>query len=109
MGWFLKKGNKKKPKEEKKVESHMFGKLPLEKFKAYLLMYYKQECALEDENTYFEPQDSLFGEMFDNGIRIKLLKQENPQLEGQYDDDEIMAQAKAQYEEDKKSLQKGDK
>jgi hypothetical protein len=47
--------------------------------------------------------------MFDNGIRIKLLKQENPHLEGQYDDDEIMAQAKAQYEEDKKSLQKGDK
>ena len=106
MKWF-----KKKPKKEEKavIKSQMFGELPLEKFKAALLVYYKQECALEDENTYFEPQDSLFGEMFDNGIRIKLLKQENPQLEGQYDDDEIMAQAKAQYEEDKKSLQKGDK
>ena len=68
-------------------------------------MYYKQECALEDDNTYFEPQDSLFGEMFDNGIRIKLLKDENKELEGQYDDDEIMAQAKAAYEEDKKRQQ----
>ena len=102
---------KKKTKKEGKAptKNQMFGELPLEEFKAALLVYYKQECALEDENTYFEPQDSLFGEMFDNGIRIKLLKQENPQLEGQYDDDEIMAQAKAQYEEDKKSLQKGDK
>ena len=103
MCWF-----KKKAKKEGKAptKNQMFGKLPLEEFKAALLVYYKQECALEDENSYFEPQDSLFGEMFDNGIRIKLLKQENPQLEGQYDDDEIMAQAKAQYEEDKKELQK---
>ena len=83
----------------------MFGILPLEIFKALLLMYYKEECALEDDNTYFEPQDSLFGEMFDNGIRIKLLKDENKELEGQYDDDEIMAQAKAAYEEDKKRQQ----
>ena len=101
MGWFKKKTKK----TEEKPKNQMFGELPLEKFKALLLMYYKQECALEDENSYFEPQDNLFGETFDNGIRIKLLKQENLQLEGQYDDDEIMAQAKAQYEEDKKKLQ----
>ena len=86
----------------------MFGKLSLEEFKARLLMYYKQECALEDENTYFEPQDSLFGEMFDNGIRIKLLKDENKELEGQYDDDEIMAQAKIVYEEGKKRQESGE-
>ena len=105
MGWF----NKKPKKEEKAVvKGQMFGKLPLEKFKAALLVYYKQECALEDENTYFEPQDSLFGEMFDNGIRIKLLKDENKELEGQYDDDEIMAQAKAAYEEDKKKKESGE-
>lgn len=104
MGWF-----KKKPKKEKPViKSQMFGKLSLEEFKARLLMYYKQECALEDENTYFEPQDSLFGEMFDNGIRIKLLKDENKELEGQYDDDEIMAQAKVAYEEDKKRQESGE-
>ena len=104
MGWFLRKGRKKKPKKEEKavIKSQMFGKLPLEKFKALLLMYYKQECALEDENTYFEPQDTLFGEMFDNGIRIRFLKEENKELEGQYDDDEIMSQARAAYEEDKK-------
>ena len=101
---------KKKPKKEEKavIKSQMFGKLPLEEFKAALLVYYKQECALEDENTYFEPQDSLFGEMFDNKIRIKLLKDENKELEGQYDDDEIMAQAKAAYEEDKKKKESGE-
>lgn len=105
MGWF-----KKKPNKERKpaIKSQMFGKLSLEEFKARLLMYYKQECALEDENTYFEPQDSLFGEMFDNGIRIKLLKDENKELEGQYDDDEIMAQAKVAYEEDKKRQESGE-
>lgn len=105
MGWFKKKSKNKPKKEKAVIKSQMFGKLPLEKFKALLLMYYKQECALEDDNTYFEPQDSLFGEMFDNGIRIKLLKDENKELEGQYDDDEIMAQAKAAYEEDKKRQQ----
>ena len=107
MGWFLRKGHKKKPKKEEKTatKNQMFGKLSLEEFKARLLIYYKQECALEDENTYFEPQDSLFGEMFDNGIRIRLLKEENQELEGQYDDDEIMTQAKAEYEEDKKRQQ----
>lgn len=83
----------------------MFGEMPLEKFQALLLNYYKQECALEDENSYFEPQDSLFGEMFDNAIRIKLLKAENPQHEGQYDDDEIMARARAFYEKDKAELE----
>ena len=103
MGWFLKKGHKKKPKkQEKKVKNQMFGKLSLEEFKVRLLMYYKQECALDDENSYFEPQDSLLGEMFDNKIRIRFLKEENQELEGQYDDDEIMSQAKAAYEEDKK-------
>ena len=105
MGWF-----KKKPKKERKpvIKSQMFGKLSLEEFKARLLMYYKQECALEDENTYFEPQDSLFGEMFDNGVRIKFLKDENKELEGQYDDNEIMAQAKVDYEEDKKRQESGE-
>lgn len=104
MCWF-----KKKTKKEGKAptKNQMFGKLPLEEFKALLLMYYKQECALEDENTYFEPQDSLFGEMFDNGIRVKLLKAENVELEGQYDDEEIMAQAKVAYEEDKKKKESG--
>jgi len=104
MGWFKKKAQERKPV----IKSQMFGKLSLEEFKARLLMYYKQECALEDENTYFEPQDSLFGEMFDNGVRIRFLKEENQELEGQYDDDEIMAQAKVAYEEDKKRQESGE-
>ena len=106
MGWFKKLKTKKKADAEKpNKKTQMFGSMPLEEFKKTLLMYYKQECALEDENTYFELQDNLCGEMFDNKVRIKFLKDENKELEGQYDDDEIMAQAKAQYEEDKKKLQ----
>ena len=103
MRWFKRK-DKNKPKKEKTAKTQMFGKLPLDEFKARLLMFYKQECALEDENSYFEPQDNLFGEMFDNAIRIRFLKEENKELEGQYDDEEIMSQAKAQYEEDKKKI-----
>jgi hypothetical protein len=80
----------------------MFGKLPLEEFKQYLFSYYKQECALEDNRTYIEPQDTMFGEMFDNAIRIRLLKEENKEHEGQYDDDEIMARAREEYIKDKK-------
>ena len=107
MGIFKRRKIKPKKTEVKETqkETKMFGKLSLEEFKKRLLMYYKQECALDDENSYFELQDNLFGEMFDNAIRIKFLKEENKQLEGQYDDDEIKTQAKAQYEEDKKNLQ----
>lgn len=106
MGIFKRKKIKPKKTETKKTQkkTKMFGKLSLEEFKERLLMYYKQECALDDENSYFEPQDNLFGEMFDNAIRIKFLKEENKELEGQYDDDEIMTQARAQYEEDKKKI-----
>ena len=97
--------HRRKKKADKSQQ--MFGQLSLEDFKARLLMFYKQDCALEDENSYFEPQDTLFGEMFDNAVRIKFLKEENKHLEGQYDDTELMNQAKAQYEEDKKKLQTG--
>ena len=107
MGWFKRKPKNKPKREEKTVRTQMFGKLPLEDFKARLLRFYKQECALEEENSYFEPQDSLFGEMFDNAIRIRFLKEENEELEGQYDDDEIMARAKEEYEKDKKRQPEG--
>lgn len=97
------------PRRKKKADKsqQMFGQLSLEKFKALLVAYYKQNCALKDENSYFEPQDTLFGEMFDNAVRIKFLKEENKHLEGQYDDTELMNQAMAQYEEDKKKLRTG--
>ena len=102
MGWFKRKPKNKPKREEKTARTQMFGKLPLEEFKARLLRFYKQE------NSYFEPQDSLFGEMFDNAIRIRFLKEENEELEGQYDDDEIMARAKEEYEKDKKRQESGE-
>ena len=98
----FKKLFKKKRKADEKNE--LFGQMPLERFESLLLTYYKQECALEDGNSYFEPQDTLAGEMFDNAIRIKFLKAENPQHEGQYDEEEIKTRAKAFYEKDKANL-----
>lgn len=98
----FKKLFKKKRKADEKNE--LFGKMPLERFESLLLTYYKQECALEDGNSYFEPQDTLAGEMFDNTIRIKFLKAENPQHEGLYDEEEIKTRAKAFYEKDKANL-----
>ena len=65
-----------------------------------------QEFALEDGNSYFEPQDNLAGEMFDNTIRIKFLKQENSKYDGQYDDDELKNIAKDRYANDKDELTK---
>lgn len=91
-----------KRKESESKPSTMFGELSLEEFKDKLLILYKQECALDDDETYFEPQDTLFGEMVDNSIRIKFLKEENEKYLGQYSDDEIMEKAKKLYEEDKK-------
>ena len=69
-------------------------------FKDTLLSLYMQECALNDEKTYWEVQDTLFGEMLDNKVRIKMLKAENQIHEGHYNDEEIMAEAKRRYMED---------
>ena len=91
-------------KKDKNVvgNTKIFWEVPLEEFKNMLIMYYQQECALNDDSTYFEPQDTFFGEMLDNAIRIKLLIQENPQYEGLYDNEELKKIAKERYEEDKK-------
>ena len=102
MGFFKKLFKKKKKDKNVVGKTKMFGELPLEEFKERLIMYYQQECALDDDSTYFEPQDTLFGEMFDNAIRIKFLIQENPQHEGLYDDEELRKVARERYEEDKK-------
>lgn len=87
---------KKKKKERKFMEYESF-----EEFKKALIMYTKQDLALEDNRSYFELQDNLFGEMFDNGMRLKFLKENNPDFYAQINEEEIKAEAKKQYEQDK--------
>jgi hypothetical protein len=105
MGLFKKLFKKKNtgPKQNK-----MFGELPFDTFKELLIHYYMQDWALEDGNSYFEPQDSLLGEMFDNAIRIKFLKQENSRFDGQYDDEVLKQIAKYRYDKDKNDFGKLD-
>lgn len=98
---FMKRRGKKKNKNITDRHSNKFyGELSLDDFKKHLLTLYKQECALDDDRSYFEPQDTLFGEMFDNAMRIKMLKEENKIHEGEYNDSEIMEEAKKQYAAD---------
>ena len=76
-----------------------------EQFNELLLNLYKQECALEDEQSYFELQDTLFGEMFDNAIRIKFLIKEHPDFYANIDDDEFHKRAKELYLKDKEKIE----
>ena len=103
MGIFKKLFKKKKtgPGYDK-----MFGELPFDTFRELLIHYYMQDCALEDGNSYFDPQDNLIGEMFDNAVRIKFLKQENSRFDGQYDDEVLKEIAKYRYNNDKEELSK---
>lgn len=63
-------------------------------------MYYKQEIALDYDQTYFEPQDSLFGEMLDNSIRIKLLREEHSYFDSQVNHDELKEKMKEEFFKD---------
>ena len=105
MGLFKKLFKKKKTEHK---QNKMFGELPFDTFKELLIHYYMQDWALEDGNSYFEPQDNLLGEMFDNAIRIKFLKQENSRFDGQYDDEVLKQVAKYRYDRDKNDFGKLD-
>lgn len=71
-----------------------------EEFELLLFNFYKQGCALDDNITYIEPQDSLFGEMFDNAIRIKILTSTFPEYFEKVDVDEMKARAKEEFKKD---------
>jgi len=90
--------NKSNDKEQASKKSGMFSDVDtFEKFITRLSMYYKQDAALEYGRTYFEPQDNLFGEMFDNGIRIKFLREEHPEFDSQINHDELKTQMKEKF------------
>ena len=80
-------------------------------FKEHYIVLHKQELALNDERSYFDVKLSnvdgtIFGEMFDNAIRIKFLNENNPQFLSLVNEEELKEEAKKQYEEDSKQLLK---
>ena len=109
--WFKKKkkGDKIIPQVKEKVEekksARFLGEVSFEEWKAYLLSYYKQEWALRDNKSYFEPQDNFFGEYFDNGIRIKFLKEQYPEYFEKISNLRLLIQAKEEYDQDNARVQ----
>lgn len=95
----------KRKKKENPAEPKRTGMFPnittQEQFNERLLMLYKQECALDDGYSYFEPQDNLFGEVFDNAVRVKFLKEEHPEFYANINEEEFREKAKENYLKDK--------
>lgn len=92
---------KKKPVQQKFIECST-----IDEFKKRYLMYLKQDCALEDNRSYFDVATSnmdgtLFGEQFDNGIRLKFMEKDYPEwIEELGGKDALMEIARAEYKHD---------
>ena len=98
--WFSKK-KKDEPKPGVTPGSGPYAYIKsYEEFEKLLLNFYKQDWALENDVSYFEIQDSLFGEMLDNGIRIKILTQTWPEYFEKVDVEALKLKAKEEFEKD---------
>ena len=100
---FSKKNNKGQ-NEKKFMEASS-----LEEFKKMYITFHKQELALENDVSYFDVAKSnvdghLFGEMFDNALRVRFLHENNKQFLEQVDEEELMKQVRKEFEEDLKKL-----
>lgn len=95
---------KEKPKKFMECET-------LEEFIEKYKMFHKQELALEDGHSYFDVKTSnvdehFFGESFDNAIRIKFLKESNPQFLAQINEEELQEEILKEYKSDLEKSQK---
>ena len=77
----------------------------LEEFKETFLSLSKQELALADEKSYWPVQDTLFGEMFDNKIKLKFLLAEYKEYSENLDLEELKKQAEEEYKKDLENLE----
>ena len=81
---------------------HPLGDMDYADYENRLLAYYKQEWAIRDNASYFEPQDNMFGEMFDNAMRIRMLKEGYPELFAQVPSNlRLLIRAREEYLKDK--------
>ena len=99
----------KKKKRKKAMECET-----LEEFIKDYKMFHKQELALKDGHSYFNVETSnvdghFWGEYFDNGIRIKLLNDNNPQFLAQVNEEELQAEILKEYKEDLEKSEKEEK
>jgi hypothetical protein len=81
----------------------------IEEYKEYLTKLYMQEEALKNKMSYFDVLSSnmdgtFIGEAFDNPIRIKITKMENPEFAELVNDDELKAEARKRFLEDIKDV-----
>lgn len=77
----------------------------IEEFKEAYIRLFKQELALKDGRSYFDVTTSnidgtLIGEMFDNPIRISILKQMNEEFSKQVNFEELNKEAEELYKKD---------
>lgn len=99
----------KKNKKQKNINPTQTKKFmevsSLEEFIDMYVKFHKQELALENGFSYFDVTRSnvdgnFFGEMFDNAVRIKFLKETNKHFLEQVDEEQLMKQIKEEFEED---------
>ena len=92
-----------KCKKTKRLNSGTFMKCnSVEEYKNTFIKLYKQELALKDNRSYWEFQDNFVGELFDNQIRIKALKENNKELRRSFNETSLFKLAKAEYKRDLK-------
>lgn len=91
-------------KEKKFMECDTF-----EEFEKRFILFHKQELALEEGRSYFDPAISnmdgtMIGEKFDNPIRLEFLKRNNPEFYKRLNYNEALERARKEYEEDKQKV-----
>lgn len=98
------KDNTKEPKKFMEYDN-------LEDFKKAFIFFNKQGFALEDNNTFLNPETSnvdgtLWGESFDNAIRLRFIRENNPEFMKQINEEELLEIARKEYEEAKAEKEK---
>ena len=68
-----------------------------EEFDKRYIILLAQDEALEVGKSYFEIQDNFVGEMFDNSIRIKFIKDNNPEYFDKEKEEEYKKTAHERY------------
>lgn len=81
----------------------------IEEYREYLIKLFMQEEALKNKMSYFDVTTSnmdgtFIGEAFDNPIRIKITKMENPEFAELVNDEELKEEARKRFLEDIKDI-----
>ena len=101
----MRKKNKKQEHEKTSQTKKFMEASSLEEFIDMYVKFHKQELALENDFSYFDVTRSnvdghFFGEMFDNAIRLKFLKETNKHFLEQVDEEQLMKRVKEEFEQD---------